>query len=180
MDHDLLFSSVSERWSEISDFPEYLVSDHGRVMHKKREAFVTPTRKPNGLVMVGLMRYCEERQRSVQHKRSLPLLVADAFVPRNERQSAFDTPIQLDGNRENTHHTNLMWRPLWFARKYMAQFQSNDVSFDRPVEDVETMIVYETSMAAAMANGLLDTEIRLSMRTYVRVWPTGQLFREAL
>lgn len=180
MDQGLPFSSLPERWSEIRDFPLYHVSDHGRVKHTTRNSIVTPTRKPNGLVVVGLMKFDQERNRSVQHKLSLPKLVAEAFVRRDPRKTGFDTPIHLDGDRDNSHYSNLMWRPLWFSRKYMAQFREDRISFDSPVEDVETHIVYKNSMDAATTHGLLDIEIRISMRENTYVWPTGQVFREAL
>lgn len=123
--------------------------------------------------MVGLMK------NGVQHKRSLPLLVASAFVVK-PNNPLFDTPVNLDGDRMNNHHTNLMWRPLWFARKYSQQFTDCHATFDYPIEDVETGELYRNSMHAAISNGVLDLEIYLAMINNTYVWPTGQIFREAL
>lgn len=172
MMHDAQFSSGEERWAEISDFPGYVVSDHGRVINDRTGTPITPTRKSYGYYMVGLMRD------ALQHKRSLPLLVARAFLP-PPRNEEFNTPIHLNGDRANSHFLNLAWRPLWFSRKYMRQFDDNHNTFQFPIEDIETGEVYKNSMHASVINGVLDTEIRISMLNNTYVWPTGQIFREA-
>jgi len=134
--------------------------------------YIKPTRNTKDLYIVGMMK------NTVQHKRSLPLLVASEFVRRPNQ--AFDVPINLDGDRANNHYTNLMWRPLWFARKYSRQFYDDHVTFVDPIEDVETGELYKNSMHAATLHGILDIEIYLSMCNNTYVWPTGQIFREAL
>lgn len=172
MTHASQFSSDEERWSEISNFPSYHVSSRGRVRNADTNFFIATTKKPNGLLMVGLM------QAGIQRKRSLALLVANAFVRRPSE--SFDTPIHLNGNRAINHYTNLEWRPLWFARKYMRQFVDDHQTYDYPIEDVETAEHYKNSMEASMMNGVIDVEIRMSMMNNHRVWPTGQIFRDAV
>ena len=166
------FSSGPERWSEISDFPDYMVSDRGRVKNLKKDTLLTPSSKGSGLWMVGLMRDCR------QHKRSLTKLVADAFVPPHPNE-AFDTPINLNGDRGDNHFLNIMWRPLWFARKYFQQFNDEHMTYHGVLEDVETHLTYDGSMSAAIHHGLLDHEIVVSMQHNTYVWPTGQIFRKA-
>lgn len=171
MQHDTLFSSATaERWSEISDFPGYSVSDQGRVHNDRTGSYISTTKNTKNLAIVGLMR------NGNQHKRSLPLLVATEFVPRPTNEG-FDTPINLDGDRFNNYYGNLMWRPLWFARKYGKQFLDSHTTFVDPIEDIETGEVYKNSMHASIANGVLDMEIVLSMHNNGYVWPTGQVFR---
>lgn len=164
--------SPEERWVEISDFPGYSVSDWGRVLNMSTECCIKATPNTRNLYMVGLMKNC------VQHKRSLPLLVAREFVQRPN--ATFDTPINLDGERSNNHYANLAWRPLWFARKYKQQFTDDHTTFDSPIEDIETGEVYKDSMHASVVNGVLDSHIVLSMHNNTYVFPTGQIFREAL
>jgi hypothetical protein len=173
MDNPQFSPDQEERWVEISDFPGYEVSDWGRVMRTDTGAILTPTSKPGGLRMIGLMK---ERK---QHKRSLALLVARAFVPPHPYPSC-DTPIHLNGDRAHNHYTNLMWRPLWFARKYQQQFSDGHPTFEHMIEDVETHITYKDSWSAAVHHGLLDTEIITAMHNNLYVWPTGQIFREAI
>jgi hypothetical protein len=164
--------SSDERWSEISDFPGYSVSDWGRVLNDRTGFQIKVTRNTKELPIVGLMR------NGTQHKRALPLLVARAYVPTIRNHKEFDTPINLNGDRTDNHYTNLTWRPLWFARKYHAQFLDNHETIIDPVEDMETGEVYKNSMHAATVNGLLDIEIYMAMTNNTYVWPTGQIFRE--
>lgn len=170
MESSLRITELPERWADLLEFPGYSVSDYGRVLNTTTGVFITTCLNTRQLAIVGLMK------RGVQHKRSLPLLVASAFISKPSNPS-FDTPINLDGDRLNNHFSNLAWRPLWFARKYRAQFSDYHVSFNQPIEDVETREQYENSMHAAIVNGLLDTEIYLSMLNNTYVWPTGQIFR---
>jgi len=179
MIQDAQFSSVQERWSEISDFFYYSVSDWGRVRNEKRDCLITPTRNSSGVMIVGLM------LQGTQYKRSLPLLVARAFLPPpmqpdGKIRAAFDTPINLDGDRENNYVVNLMWRPLWYARKYFKQFSDVHATIANPIEDMETGDLYKNSMHAATTHGLLDFMIYLAMKNNSYVWPTGQYFREVV
>lgn len=172
------FSSGSEQWSEISNFPGYSVSSWGRVRRDITNTYVTPTSKSeDGLVMVGLMKWSEEQHRSIQRKRSLPLLVASAFVG-NPRPGVFDTPINRDGDRTNNFADNLLWRPLWFARQYIRQFVVPHATYDDEIVDVETHITYKNTYSAAIHHGLLEQEIVMSMHNNTYVFPTGQIFRK--
>lgn len=166
-------TSEPERWINVFDFPSYSVSDQGRVINDHTGRYISVTQNTRGQSIVGLMK------NNVQCKRSLTLLVANGFVVR-ERGESFDTPINLDGDRANNHWWNLRWRPLWFARRYHRQFDDNHPTFNKPIEDVETGEVYECSMHAAVANGVLDLEIYMSMINNTYVWPTGQIFREVI
>lgn len=166
----MLQDSQEERWVQINEFPGYSVSNRGRVVNDRTGFNIKPTQKSQGYHMVGLMK------EGVQHKRSLPLLVARAFLP-SHPNGTFDTPIHLNGDRSDSRIMNLMWRPLWFARKYMQQFIDNHTTFNEAIEDVETGEVYKNSMHASTYNGLLDHEIYVSMLNNHYVWPTGQVFR---
>jgi hypothetical protein len=124
----------------------------------------------HGVVIVGLMRGPK------QHKRSLALIVAGAFIERPNE--AFDTPIHLDGNRHNNDISNILWRPLWFARKFNKQFEPGvRACLGRPVEIIETGEAFENSLAAAKALGVIDREIAISVMTKDYVWPLYQHFR---
>lgn len=170
---DRMFDVSNERWVEIFDFPGYSVSDQGRVLNNRTGFYIKATKKPQGLCVVGLMK------NGVQHKRSLPLLVASAFVSRH-RNEAFDTPVNLNGDRNDNCYKNLVWRPVWFARKYAAQFSDGHPSVHNRIEDVETGEIYSNSMEASVVNGVLDIDIYLSMINNTYVFPTGQVFREVV
>jgi hypothetical protein len=111
----------------------------------------------------------------VQHHRSVPLLVAKAFIP--QPSGPFDTPINRDGDRHNNHVENLIWRPRWFAIKYNHQFKyPYDQPIYQPIIDLKSGDVYADSLACAKENGLLEEDLVLSILNRTYVWPTYQEF----
>jgi hypothetical protein len=111
----------------------------------------------------------------IQHHRSVPLLVAKAFLP--YVSGPFDTPINLDGDRLNNHVENLVWRPRWFAIRYNQQFKyPYEQGIDAPIVDMKSGEISANSFECAKRYGLLEKDIVFSIvgRTYV--WPTYQQF----
>jgi hypothetical protein len=160
---------MMERWKEIDLFPDYSVSNHGRVRTDKSGRILSLNQTQYGLVQVGLMRD------GIQYHRSVPLLVAKAFLP--PLSGPFDTPINLDGNRLNNHVDNLAWRPRWFAIKYNQQFRyPYDNPITSPIVDVKTGEVSANSFECAKQYGLLEKDLVLSIINRTFVWPTYQEF----
>ena len=107
------------------------MSDYGRIRTNKTGRILALNVNQFGLLQVGMMRDGEQLHRSV------PLLVAKAFLP--QRDGAFDTPINLDGDRYNNHINNLQWRPRWFAIKYNHQFKyPSHFTISEPIVDLKT------------------------------------------
>lgn len=162
-----------ETWVEISEFPGYAVSNHGRIMNTRTELIKRPTKNQQGIPNVLLM------LDGAQHRRSVALLVASNFLPPPTRV-AFDTPINLDGNRENNQVSNLEWRPRWFALKYHAQFKDPvSFGFDHEIELIQTGEIFENVRDAAKQYGLLEKEVVLSTHNRSRVFPTWHEFKLA-
>ena len=157
------------QWRAIEDFPGYSVSNLGRVRNDDRDRVLALQRNQRGVVHVGMVR------NGVQHKRSVAVLVARAFLGEPE-PPIFDTPIHLDGNTANNEVSNLMWRPRWFAMKYLRQFRREPL-IQRQIQEVETGYRFNNSMDAAMRYGLLDEDIRMGIAKRTYVWPTYQHFR---
>lgn len=158
-----------ERWEPIPLFPDYSVSDHGRIRTDKSGRLLSLNTNQYGVVQVGLMR---DR---VQRHRSVPLLVARAFIP--NPGGPFDTPINLDGDRLNNYMGNLVWRPRWFAIKYNRQFRyPYENSILDPIVDLKTGEIIENSMECAKTYGLLEQDLVLSILNRTYVWPTYQEF----
>jgi hypothetical protein len=112
-----------------------------------------------------------------QKHRSVPRLVIHAFKEPH-RYEAFDTPINLDGDRHNNHVDNLEWRPRWFAVKYNRQFiipYHHPIDF--PIEDIRTGEVTDNSLECCKRYGLLEEDLVLSILNRTYVWPTYQEFR---
>lgn len=161
---------MNERWKEIDLFPDYSVSDLGRIRTDKSGRLLSLNMNQYGVLQVGLMRQGQQRHRSV------PLLVAKAFVP--EPGGPFDTPINLDGDRYNNRSDNLLWRPRWFAIKYNRQFRyPYENSISKPLVDLKTGEVTQNSLECAKRFGLLEDEIVLSILNRTYVWPTYQEFK---
>lgn len=146
---------MQEEWRVIASFPGYSVSDAGSVRNDETGHLMTQLVNQGGIAYVGM---CKNKK---QHKRSLSLLVAEAFLicP----SYAFDTPINLDGDRCNNRADNLLWRPRWFATKYYQQFQQDAPCFTRKIQNVETEEVFDTSWQAALTLGALDRDIAFSI-----------------
>lgn len=162
--------NVTEEWKEIEYFPDYSVSDHGRVRTNKSRRILSLSETQWGLIQVGLMRD------GVQRHRSVPLLVAKAFIPQPD--GPFDTPINLDGDRRNNHVDNLVWRPRWFSIKYNQQFKyAPEYSIEFPLEDIKTGEICANSFECAKRYGLLEKDLVFSVMNRTYVWPTYQQFR---
>lgn len=163
-------------WRAIRDFPGYSVSDLGSVRNDETKYLLSPCVNQYGAVHVGLT------LDRIQYRRSVPLLVAEAFLPEPPHVS-FETAINLNGDRLDNRVNNLMWRPRWFAMQYTRQFVDHDPEFEIPVveliRDGKRTIrkKFSSSWDAATEYGLIDRQIKLAARAGVPVWPTRQMFR---
>ena len=115
----------------------------------------------------------------MQYHRSVPLLVANAFVL--NKFEAYDTPINLNGDRWDNRVENIVWRPRWFAIRYNQQFR-NPYMFPilDPVKEIKSGEIHENSFEAAIKYGLLESDLVLSILNHTVVWPTYQEFEIVL
>ena len=154
----------SEEWVTVNSFPQYEVSTLGHIRNRKTERIMQTKLNQYGVLGVKLMKD------SYQFHRSVPLLVAAAYL--RKPNPAFDTPINLDGDRNNNAVSNLMWRPRWHAVAYHKQFnEPYSDPINRRIVDCHSGAIYENSWQCAMANGLLESDIVLSIlnRTYAGI-----------
>lgn len=156
---------MSETWSQIIEFPNYAVSNLGRVQNVMTGREMRLSFNQRGILFVGLMKD------GIQYKRSVPLLVASHFLQSPIHES-FDSVIQLDGDRGNCRATNLMWRPYHFTVNYMRQTRANERLIKERVYCPETDETFPNSLAMAMKYGLLQTDILYSAVNGVMIWPT--------
>lgn len=160
-------------WLPVSEFPGYSVNPLGQVRNDETERLLFTRQNQFGVPYVRLTRDLR------QHTRSLPRLVATAFVPQPSK--FFDTPINLDGNRVDCRASNLAWRPRWYAILYTNQFREEDPwryehPIEVPIKDKDTGLVFPDSLSAACHNGLLEREVVLSILNNTVTWPTFQEF----
>lgn len=161
-----------EKWATIEDFPDYAVSSEGNIRNKNTGRIMRTSSNQYDVLMVGLMRDGK------QHKRSVPLLVLNAFMP--ERSSNFDTPINLNGHRTDNRLENLVWRPRWYAVLYNRQFaEPYEHPIVTPIRDPATGRIFPNSFSVATHYGLLEKDIVLSILNRTVVWITYQRFELA-
>lgn len=156
---------MSERWSNIPDFPRYDVSSLGRIMNTHTGRDMRLAVNQRGILNVGLMRD------GMQYKRSVALLVAAAFLPIPPHES-FDSVIHLDGDRTNCRQHNLMWRPHHFTINYMRQFRDPDPVYVGQIYVPETEEVFPDSRVMALKYGMLEKDIVQAIVNEWMVWPT--------
>ncbi len=158
------------RWMVIPDFPNYVVSEEGVVENVVSGHVMALNMNQYDVVFVGLW------DGGLQFKRSLPKLVATAFVPKP--YPLYNTPINVDGDRWNNHAYNLLWRPRWFAVKYNRQFRSaypNHIPY--PIIDTNTGQISKDSLDCARTFGLLEADLVQAIENRTYVWPTYQVFQ---
>ncbi len=158
------------QWREIIEFPGYSVSNTGYVRNDETGLILRHTPNTRGIAIVGPVK------RGIQYKRSVSVLVADAFIL-TARSKEFDTPIHVDGNKSNCHVDNLAWRPRWFALEYTRQFVTGPNGYDCKVQELKTEEVFENSWRASITYGLLEREVVASIMRQTYVIPTYQRFR---
>lgn len=136
-----------ERWVELDEFPDYAVSESGEIANIKTGMPRRTSVNQQGIVKISLYKGRE------LHTRSVALLVAEAFC--EGKDPVFDTPIHLDGDRQNCHASNLMWKPRWFAVKYHRQFMEDAFYYaDTPVVEKRSGVKYDSVKDACTTLGL--------------------------
>jgi hypothetical protein len=156
-------------WAKIRGFNRYSVSNTGLVRHDENDRLVNPIKNQGGFVYVGLYRD------GLQLKRGVARLVADQFLETDHRP-AFDTPINLNGDRFNNELWNLMWRPRWFSIQYHRQFDE-PLRSHRAVVEEHTGAYFADALAAASCYGLLAYKVINDTIRGEPVWPTLNKFQ---
>ncbi len=162
---------MQERWLRLEEFPNYAVSDQGRVCNIKYDRLLRTSLNQRGILQVGITPPGRR-----QTMKSVSLLVADAFMPDHDEN--FNCPINLDGRRDNCALTNLTWRPRWFAQKYHAQFQYPIFhEMEVELEVKETGERFDNLKDPCVQKGLRFQDIRLSYMTDRPTFPTWEHWR---
>ena len=179
---------IEEEWRAILEFPNFSVSNLGRIYNNETETFLSGSPNNYGHLRVAFPTEEFEAQydsdgrflkmRRVRATRSLAVLVAQAFV---EAPSVIcDHVILLDGNLSNVVAHNLAWRPSRFAWLYTHQLKELDSQpfyfKNLEVTNLQRNIAYESIVEAGMMEGLLFEDIWTSTYAGTRVFPYGHVF----
>jgi len=160
-----------EEWRIVREFPNYQISNKGRVFNSKRNQHMRTSVTPFGHVKITLTDYDGSR-----HTRSVAQLVADMFVPHPNYMC--DHLMVLDGDLLHVEASNLAWRPRWFAWKYTRQLKVPQPRqyHNLAVRNVTTGDEYESIIHAGMTEGLLFENIWRSTYTRQETYPHGSVF----
>jgi len=161
-----LKGEVMDVWSKIDDFPRYLINPMGEVVDEDGR-LLRPHKVTGGALSVSL-----KGEDGEYYMRSLKVLVAEKFVDfdfdiEHRDVESFDTPILLDNNPENVVAANIVWRPRWFAWRYVHQFKDIDPKYYRgPMRCFQNNIQFRDVISVCMRYGLLFEKVYNAARSF--------------
>lgn len=131
---------IKEVWKVIDGFPEYEVSDLGRIRSHRRAKprIMQPVLTSSGTTQISM------RKGDKQYTRQIPKLVLEAFV--GGRESEKYVVNHKDGDCSNNALSNLEWAPR-YGLDTLEKLEC-------PVKCVETGVVYKSITRAARDTGI--------------------------
>tara|TARA_B110000008_G_C16764959_1_gene482190 strand:- start:35 stop:778 length:744 start_codon:yes stop_codon:yes gene_type:complete len=97
-----------ERWKTIPQYPEYEISDHGRVKYPIRRKRETRYKITSGGEVNEYRTFSFMGPDKTLHSKALQLLVAAAFVENDDVVNK-TCVAHIDNNKHNNHYKNLKW-----------------------------------------------------------------------
>lgn len=143
----------AEVWKFIPDFPNYSVSNLGRVRNDKTDRFLKTRIGPYGYPLVGVSRFGTP-QTFIVHR-----LVAKAFVPGEEPGLQVN---HIDGVKTNNHWTNLEWVTALENIRHANRLGLNHRPGRRAIGDfviVETGEIYSNQSQCARDLGVSSSYV---------------------
>lgn len=145
-----------EVWAQITDFPNYEVSNTGIVRRFDTGQQIQPFVLQDGSLGIKLSREGHQYQQLVRR------LVAEAFVRPDNHFCTY--VLHRDGDKMNCNRENLVWRPKWFCWKYARQFVDPIPQhwIINPVRNRVTGQEFQHIMEASYVDATLCSEIFMS------------------
>ena len=150
---------MKEEWNTINDYPNYEVSNTGKVRNRGTGRILKPYNNRGGYLSVVLMSPKGERKFCLVHR-----LVAMAFIP-----NPHDYPQvnHMDGNKDNNCVENLEWCTCRMNIKHAREMGLID-HYKTPVAQIDRhghiVAVFESLWEAFMITGINAGCISLVMR----------------
>lgn len=144
-----------ERWAPIRGFPNYEISDYGRVRNIKTDRILKTSINDKGYEVVCLSRSGR------QFIKKIHIMVAEAFV---EKYYDDTYSTHRDYNRLNNYYDNLEWRRLddiqqKSQRRYKRVRTKRRYDIMKPLRVVETGEVFDSISDASEALGMSASSI---------------------
>jgi hypothetical protein len=163
---------MGEEWRTIREFPNYEVSNLGRVFNIRHNHLMSTSITLQGHAKITLASEWD----GTRYTRSVARLVAEAFL--DPPNLLCDEVILLDGDLTNLNVENLAWRPARFAWYYTRQLKTPQPRHYQNLAVINAMTEdeYESIVEAGMREGLLFNDIWHSTYTGQSVFPSGAVF----
>lgn len=130
----------TEIWKDIEGFPNYQVSDHGRVRNKKTMQVLKPGLGGVGYLTVALYKNKKGNTKNIHE------LVTDAFIGKKEKGMTIN---HKDGNKQNNNLSNL--EIVTRRENNMHAYQTGLNPHKKAVKIVETGEIFESQFDCAEA-----------------------------
>ena len=156
-----------EQWKNIVDYPDYEISNLGRVRSLKfgKEVILSPGMRNDGYLLVNLWKNGEKKGFLVHR------LVAQAFIP-----NPFNYPCinHKDHNRQNNNVENLEWCTAQYNVEYSRAKQVGQYDLNgnlirtwKSAAEIERSLGYSDSSISKCCRGLLPSAYGYKWRYYI-------------
>lgn len=147
---------MQDEWIEFEKYPGYFINKEGLIRNNSGRIMKRGLLQ-NGAPAVSL--YVD----GSYIRRQVSTFMSETWMdPRPYPH--FDTPIHLDGDRNNCHVDNLVWRPRWFAIQYHKECSEPKFpDWDGSFRLVETDEVFHNPLECSKRHGFLQGDILLSL-----------------
>ena len=124
-----------EIWKLVADYPNYSVSNYGRVRNNKTGYILKPLEVGFGYVVVELWNKNGPKSKKIHR------LVAEAFLPNPDKKTQVN---HIDGNKKNNRLDNLEWVTASENMKHSYDSKIRVPHQERPVRIVETGEIFKS------------------------------------
>ena len=155
---------VKEHWKQLVEYPDYVVSDRGRIRSLQTGVILKTFQRNTGYLTVSL-RNDEQSKTCYVHR-----LVATMFIP-NDNTLEHDQVNHIDGNKKNNSVSNLEWVSSRENKQHaiktgLIKKYGRQKSVAKMDMDGNILEVFPSARAAAASSGLSQGNISNVCRGY--------------
>ena len=136
----------NEIWMDIKGYPNYQISNMGRVWSKKRQIYLKHHKNQKGYHTVCLYAINGKVKRE-----QVSRLVALHFIPNPNNYPCVN---HKDENKDNNKENNLEWCSRSYNINYGTRNEKASQKISKPIRCVETGVVYKSGRDASLALGV--------------------------
>jgi hypothetical protein len=157
-----------EEWKTIPDFPNYEITEKGKIRHKEKKKIRKASPSKRGYPVVSL------RKDGKEYLRTIHILVARTFIPNPENKPEVN---HKDGNKWNYNINNLEWvtskENIYHARRmglHKSDGQKKVAQFDK---NGMLRCVFSSATEASKKTGIARCNISAVARENTRAKTAG-------